>query len=147
MKNLFRSAAFAFILIAPSAICLQLTQAKEESVQSSRINDGSTIQTVQIELKQSITVDELFSEEDSSSFENMILESDFYFDNEAIYDFYIVNSSNQGKNIKEEYVENREAFLKDIKKDMQDEDFNSESVEDLLITKFTVKGKKEILIN
>lgn len=88
-------------------------------------------------------MDELFSEENSSLFENMILESDFSFDNEAIHDFYTVNSDNQGKNIKEGYIENRKAFLKDTKKNMQDEDFNSESVEDLLVTKFTVNGKKE----
>jgi len=143
MKHFFRGAAFAFVLIISSAVCLQLTQAKGGSVQSSKIKDGSTIQTVQIELKQPITVDELFSEEDRSLFENVILESDFSFDNEAIHDFYTVNSGNQGKNIKEEYVENRKAFLKDTKKNMQEEDFNSESVENLLVTKFTVNGKKE----
>jgi hypothetical protein len=50
MKHFFRGVAFTFMLIASSVICLQLTQAKE-SAQSSKIKDGSTIQTVQIELK------------------------------------------------------------------------------------------------
>ena len=147
MKHFFRGATFAFMLIASSAICLQLTQAKGESAQSSKIKDSETIQTVQIELNQPVTVDALFSTENVTSFEGAILESEFSLKNEAIHDFYTVNSGNKGKNIKADYIKNRKAFLMDTKKSMKASDFNTKNVEDLLITKITVNGKKSNIDN
>lgn len=141
MKHFYRNEVFALMLIASSIMCFQLSHAKEESPTSSKENN-TTIQTVQIELKNPVTIETLFSTEDSSCFNGMMLESDFFFDNETIHDFYPVNSGSQKDDIKKDYVKNRKAFLMDTKKNVETLKFNSKDVENLLITKFTVNGKK-----
>ncbi|MCK5413241.1 MAG: hypothetical protein KAI57_02590 [Candidatus Pacebacteria bacterium] len=144
MKHIYRGTIFALAItvIISSVACFQLIQAKGEDVKSFPKNDDATIQTVQIELKKPITLDTLFSTEKSFSFEGMILESEFTFDNEAIHDFYLVNSKSKKKNIKEDYIKNRKAFLADTKDIAKMSFTNSKNVENILVTKITATGKK-----
>ena len=144
MKHIYRNTAFVLVVtvIISSVVCFQLIQAKEENVKSFKKNDLATIQTVQIELKKPITLDTLFPTGASSSFDRMILEGEFTFDNEAIYDFYVVNPENKNRNIKEDYIKNRKAFLADTKNVARMSTVNSKNVEDILVTKITVMGEK-----
>lgn len=143
MKYIYRGIIFVFVItvVVSSVICFQLIQAKGEDVKSFPKNDIAAVQTVQIELKKPITLDALFSAGNSFSFEGMILESEFIFNNEAIYDFYLVNSKSEKKNIKDDYIKNRKAFLIDTKKAEQLSAANFKSVENILITKITMTGK------
>ena len=144
MKHIYYGTVFALMItvIISSVACFQLIQAKGEDVKSSKKNDLETIQTVQIELKKPITLDALFPTGTNSSSDEIILESKFTFDDEAICDFYVVNSKGKKKNIKEDYIKNRKAFLADTKNVKKISSANSKNVENILVTKITVTDKK-----
>ncbi|MCK5385866.1 MAG: fibronectin type III domain-containing protein [Gammaproteobacteria bacterium] len=144
MKHIYYGTAFAFMItvITSSVICFQLIQAKGEDIKSSEKNDSTTIQTVQIELKKPITLDALFPVGTNFSSDEIILESEFTFDGEDIYDFYVVSSKGKKKNIKEDYIKNRKAFLVDTKDVAKMSSANSKNVENILVTKITVTDKK-----
>lgn len=144
MKHIYYGIVFALMVTAviSSIACFQLIQAKGEDVKSSEKNDLAIIQTVQIEFKKPITLDALFPTGTNSLSGEMILESEFTFDGEAIYDFYVVNSKDKKKNIKEDYIKNRKAFLADTKDIAQISSVNSKNIENILVTKITVMGEK-----
>ena len=129
-------------VLVSSVICFQLIQAKEENIKPLKKNDTATVQTVQIELKKPVTLDALFPAETLPSFDGMILEGEFMFNGEAIYDFYMVDSKDKKKNIKEDYIKNRRAFLADTMEVTKISPANSKNVENILVTKITVAGKK-----
>lgn len=144
MKYIYRGAIFAFMItvLISSAVCFQLIQAKGGDIKSSKKNDLATIQTVQIELKKPITLDAFFPTGTNSLSDGMVLESEFRFDGEDIYDFYVVNSKNKKKNVKEDYIKNRKAFLADTKDVKKMSAANSKNVENILVRKITVTDKK-----
>lgn len=147
MKHIYRGVMFAFMatIIISSVVCFQLIQAKEENIKPLQKKDIATVQvfqTVQIELKKSVTLDTLFPKGTNSSFDRVILESEFTFDDEDIYDFYVVNPKSEEKNIEKDYIKNRKAFLADTKNVAEMSSANSKNVENILITKFTVMGEK-----
>ena len=143
MKHIYYGTAFALVItvIISSAVCFQLIQAKGEDVKSFKKNDLATVQTVQLELKKPITLDALFPAGTNYSSDGMILESEFTFDGEDIYDFYVVNPKNK-KKIKEDYIKNRKAFLVDTKNVKKMSSANSKNVENILVAKITVTDKK-----
>ncbi len=143
MKHIYYGAAFALMITAiiSSVVCFQLIQAKGEDVKSPKKNDSAVIQTVQIELKKPVALDTLFPTEALPLFDGMILEGEFVFDGEAIYDFYMVNKSKK-KNIKENYIKNRKAFLADTKNVTKISSTNSKNIENILVTKITVMGEE-----
>lgn len=144
MKHIYYGAVFALMVtvIISSITCFQLIQAKGEDAKPFKEKDIAVFQTVQIELKKPVTLEALFPAGNSSSFDRMILEGEFTFDDEAIYDFYVVSPENKNKNIKEDYIKNRKAFLADTKDVTQMSSINSKNVENILVTKITVMGEK-----
>ena len=143
MKHIYYGTVFAFMVtvVISSVACFQLIQAKGEDVKSFKKDDLAIIQTVQIELKKPITLDALFPMGTNFSSDGMILESEFTFDGEDIYDFYVVNPKNK-KKIKENYIKNRKAFLADTKNVKKMSSANSKKVENILVAKITVTDKK-----
>jgi len=119
------------ILVAPKI------HAKIENLVSFKNN----ISTVQIELKNPVSPDALFAAGNNTSFDEMILESNFIVNNEAVHDFYVVDPRNKNKNIKEDYIKNRRAFLADLKGANQIASNSSNDIENILITKITVTGE------
>ena len=144
MKHIYYGTIFALMVtvIISSVACFQLIQAKGEDVKSLKKDDLATIRTVQIELKKPITLDALFPAGTNPSSDRMILESEFTFNGEDIYDFYVVNPKNKKKNIKKDYIKNRKAFLVDTKNVKKISSANSKNVENILVTKITVTDKK-----
>ena len=144
MKHIYYGTVFALMVtvVISSIACFQLIQAKGEDVKSSEKNDLATVQTVQIELKKPITLDALFPAGINSSSDEIILESEFTFDGETIYDFFVVNSKDKRKNIKKDYIKNRKAFLADTKDVKKISSANSKNVENILVTKITVTDKE-----
>ena len=144
MKHIYYGTAFALMItvIISSVVCFQLIQAKGEDVKSSKKNDLAIVQTVQIEFKKPVTLDALFPTETLPLFDGMILEGEFMFNGEAIYDFYMVDSKDKKKNIKEDYIKNRKAFLADTMEVTKISPANYQNVENILVTKITVAGKK-----
>ena len=144
MKHVYRGTVFALAItvIISSVVCFQLIQAKGEDVKSSKEDDLAIVQTVQIELKKPVTLDALFPIGTNFSSDEIILESKFTFDGEDIYDFYVVSSKGKKKNIKEDYIKNRKAFLTDTKDVKKISSTNSKNVENILVTKITVTDKK-----
>ncbi len=137
MKHIFKIAIFifAFAAIVSSLIYSQLIQAKMADPGLSKNN----ISTIQIELKNPIALDALVAEGNNASFDEMILESNFTVNNEAVHDFYVVDGKNKNKNIKEDYIKNRKAFLADLK-GVEQMPVNSANIENIAITKITVTG-------
>ena len=144
MKHIYYGTVFALMVtvVISSIACFQLIQAKGEDVKFSAKNNLATVQTVQIELKKPITLDALFPAGINFSSDEIILESEFTFDGEAIYDFYVVSSKGKKKDIKKDYIKNRKAFLADTKNVKKISSANSKNVENILVTKITVTDKK-----
>lgn len=138
MKKIFYVIVFALaITTVASSAYSQLIQAKAEDA----ILSENSISTVQIELKNPITPDALFARGNNTLFDSIILESDFTVNNEAVHDFYIVDTKDKSKNIKEDYIKNRRAFLADVKGASQIPALDLSSVKNILITKITVTGE------
>lgn len=98
--------------------------------------------TAQIELKEPVTLDTLLIAGANYPFDGMILQSNFTFNNEAIQDFYVADTNDKSKNIKEDYIKNRKAFIADVKKITELSPADTKNIENILITSFTVTGKK-----
>lgn len=139
MKNIYYGIVFAFAIVTLvfGVVYSQLTQAKAGDA----VLPKSGIATVQIELKNPVSTDVLFAGGNNTSFDEMIIESNFTVNNEAVHDFYIVDTKNKNKNIKEDYIKNRKAFLADVKGINQLSSINSNNIENILITKITVTGE------
>lgn len=139
MKNTYYGIMFTLAIVALvfGAVYSQSSQAKTENVSLSKNNTS----TVQIELKNPIAPDALFAGGNSIPFDEMIVESNFTVNNEAVHDFYIVDAKDKNKNVKEDYIKNRKAFLADIKGTNQVSAADSNDVENILITKITVTGE------
>lgn len=139
MKNIYYGIAFAFAItaLASSVAYSQLTQAKVGDAGLEKNNSS----TVQIELKNPVSPDALFAAGNNTSFDEMIIESNFTVNNEAVHDFYVVDPKNKNKNIKEDYIKNRKAFLADLKGANQISSNSSNGIDNILITKITVTGE------
>lgn len=136
MKNNYGIAFVLAIIVLVSGVAYsQLTQAKAGDTNLPQNNTS----TVQIELKNPISPDMLFAAGNNASFDEIILESNFKINNEAVHDFYVVGAKN--KNIKDDYIKNRKAFLADVKGINQMSSADSNSIENILITKITVTGE------
>lgn len=127
---------FAFAAIASGLVYTQLIQAKT-GASNSPLNNTST---VQIELKNPVAPDALFAAGNNTSFSEMIIESNFTVNNEAIHDFYVVDGKNKNTSIKEDYIKNRKAFLADVKKTNQISSLDSQNIENVSISKITITG-------
>lgn len=129
-------------VIISSVVCFQLIQAKEKDIKSLKKNDNAVVQTVQIELKKPVALDTLFPTETLPLFDGMILEGEFMFNGEAIYDFYMVNSKSNKKDIRKDYIKNRKAFIADTKNVTKISPANSKNIENILVAKITVMGEE-----
>ncbi|MDP3057162.1 MAG: fibronectin type III domain-containing protein [bacterium] len=138
MKNIYYVIVFALAItaLASGFDYSQLTQAKAGDAGLLKNNTS----TVQIELKNPIALDALFAGGNNTFFDEIILESNFTVNNEAVHDFYVVDPKNK-KNIKEDYIKNRKAFLADVKGINQLSSGSSGNIENILITKITVTGE------
>lgn len=139
MKKVYYGIVFALAItaLASGSVYSQLTQAKAGD--ASLLKNNSS--TVQIELKNPISPDALFAAENNTAFDEMIIESDFTVNKEAVHDFYVVNPKNKDKNIKEDYIKNRKAFLADLKSANRISSNSSNDIENILVKKITVTGE------
>lgn len=100
------------------------------------------VATARIELKKPIAADAFIAITENHPLDGMILESSFTFRGEAIQDFYVVNTKNGSKNVKEDYIQNRKALIADLKgiKELSPDDIKS--VETILVARATITGQK-----
>ncbi len=139
MKYVYKGVMFAFTLvaIASSFVYSQLIQAKMDGSDSPK----NSTSTIQIELKNPIAPDTLFAGGNNTSFDEMIIESNFKVNDESVHDFYVIDPKDKNKDIKEDYIRNRKAFLADVKGASQISSTDSAGIENILITKITVTGE------
>jgi len=107
-----------------------------------KVSAATSNQTVKVTLNAPISLDTFTAITANHPLDGIILESSFMFGGEAIQDFYVVNTKDGNKNIKEDYVQNRKALIADLKgiKELSSDD--EKSVETVLVSKATIAGQK-----
>lgn len=107
-----------------------------------RVSAAASNQTVKITLNAPISLDAFIAITANHPLDGIILESSFMFGEEAIQDFYVVNTKDGSKNVKKDYIQNRKALIADLKgiKELSSDD--AKSVETILVSKATIIGQK-----
>lgn len=132
-KKIFLFGMLSFVVVAVIVV-LFFTNGK---ISATALN-----QTVKITLNAPMSLDAFIAITTNHSLDGIILESSFIFKGEAVQDFYVVNTKDDSKNVKRDYIQNRKALIADIKgiKELSSDD--AKSVETVLVSKATITGEK-----
>lgn len=137
-KNYYTT--FIFV-VALGFFYVQITKA--QTTNTSLTADDSV--TTRMEFKKPINLDTFLTMETTHVVNSMILESNFVFNGEEIQDFYVVDTKDKNNDIKADYIKSRKGFIIDVKKTTELSPINIKNIENILITKVTLTGKKSNL--
>lgn len=99
--------------------------------------------SAKLEFKNAVNLDKFLALEKKYKFRHLILEGNFTYKGESIHDFYVLDDSNRNKNIKEDYIKSRKAFIVDIERSIQSPIASDlQNVENLSISGVTLVGAK-----
>lgn len=132
-KKIFLFGMLSFIVVVVIAV-LFFTNGK--------VSAAASNQTVKLTLNAPVSLDAFIAITVNHPIDGIIVESSFMFSGEAIQDFYVVNTKDGNKNIKEDYVQNRRALIADLKSIKELSSDDEKSVETVLVSKVTITGQK-----
>ena len=132
-KKIFLFGMLSFVVVA---VIFVLFFANE------KVSVAAITQTVKITLNTPVSLDTFIVATKNYPLDGIILESSFMFSGEAIQDFYVVNTHNGSKNIKEDYIQNRKALIADVKGIKKLSFDDEKSVETILVSRATITGEK-----
>jgi hypothetical protein len=132
-KKIFLFGILSFVIVAAVSVPF---------FAKGKVSVTAITQTVKITLNTPISLDAFIVATKNYSLNGIILESSFMFSGEAIQDFYVVNTQNGSKNIKEDYIQNRKALIADVKGAKKLSLDDEKSIETVLVLKATITGEK-----
>lgn len=132
-KKIFLFGMLSFVVVAVIAVLF---------FANGKVSAAASSQTAKLTLNTPVSLDAFIAITVNHPLDGIILESSFTFGGETIQDFYVVDTKDGSKNIKENYVQNRKALIADIKgiKELSSDD--EKSVETVLVSKATITGQR-----
>jgi hypothetical protein len=101
-----------------------------------------TIDTVRVELSEPMDASNFMTSIKGQKFDEVILESNFTFDGQEIYDFHIVTKGEQDEDVVSAYVRDRKALITDVQGAMDLSVEDRKGLETVKIKKATLTGTK-----
>lgn len=132
-KKIFLFGILSFVAVAVIAVLF---------FANGKVSAAASNQTAKVTLNAPISLDAFIAITANHPLDGIILEGSFTFGGEAIQDFYVVNTKDDSKNIKEDYIQNRKALIADIKGIKKLSADDEKSVETVLVSKVTITGQK-----
>lgn len=132
-KKVFLFGILSFVVVAVISVLF---------FANGKVSAAASSQTVKVTLVAPVSIDAFLVVMAKNPLDGIILESSFMFNKEAIQDFYVVNTKDRSKNVKEDYIQNRKALIADLKgiKELSSDD--AKSIETILIKEATIMGQK-----
>ncbi|MDO8524746.1 MAG: fibronectin type III domain-containing protein [bacterium] len=132
-KKVFLFGVLSFIVVVIIAVLF---------FANGKVSAAASNQTAKITLNTPVSLDAFIAITENLPLDVIILESSFVFNGESVQDFYVVNTKNGNKNIKEDYIQNRKAFLADVKGIKELSSADEKNIETVLVSKATLTGQK-----